>query len=277
MPEITAALVKSLREKTDLPMMDCKRALEENGGDVDKAIEYLQKKHRGKLETKADRETGEGRIGVFIGDGVAGIAEIRCETAQVAKSDPFIKLCNEIAAAVARQSESAPADAAVLGVKLPDGRSVKDAMGDVFGKVGENMRIARARRVPGLRFGSYVHHDGKTGVLVAVEGKPTTPDVLKDLCQHIAFSKPAGIRREDIPGEKVNEVREMARSVAREEGKPAQIVEKIAEGKVNAWFAERVLLEQEHVKVTKTKVGDVLKQGGITGVTAMVVMVVGGH
>lgn len=277
MPEITAALVKNLREKTDLPMMDCKRALEENGGDVDKAIEYLQKKHRGKLETKADRETGEGRIGVFIGDGVAGISEVRCETAQVAKSDPFIKLCNEIAAAVVRQSESAPADTAVLAVKLPDGRSVKDAMGDVFGKVGENMKIARARRVTGSCFGSYIHHDGKTGVLVAVEGKPTNPDVLKDLCQHIAFSKPAGIRREDIPGKQVEEVREMARAVAREEGKPAQIVDKIADGKVNAWFAERVLLEQEHVKVTKTKVGDVLKQGGITGVTAMVVMVVGGH
>jgi elongation factor Ts len=276
MPEITAGLVKSLREKTDLPMMDCKRALEEAGGNMDKAIENLKKQHRGKLETKADRETGEGRIGVLIGKGVAGIVEVRCETAQVAKSDPFIKLCNDVAAAVANQPDSSPSPETVLTTKLSDGHTVKDAMGDVFGKVGENMKITRARRITGSCFGSYVHHDGKTGVLVAVEGKPANPDVLKDLCQHIAFSKPAGIRREDIPAKQVEEVRELARAVARDEGKPAQIVDKIADGKVNAWFAERVLLEQEHVKVTKTKVGDVLKQNGVTGVTDMVVMVVGG-
>lgn len=276
MSDISAAMVKALRDKTGLSMMECKNALVEAGGNEEKAIENLKKKHRGKLDTRSDKEAGEGRIAVSIGDGKAGIVEIRCETAQVAKSDPFIELCNHIAAAVANQSESVPSPDAVMAAKLPDGRSVKDAMGDAYGQVRENIKIGRAQRLTGSCFGSYVHHDGKTGVLVAVDGKPASADVLKDLCQHIAFSKPAGIQREHIPAAQVDEVREMARNVAREEGKPEQIIEKIAEGKVNAWFAERVLLEQEHVKVTKTKVGDVLKQNGVTGVAEMVVMVVGG-
>lgn len=276
MPDVTAAMVKALREKTGLSMMECKGALVEAGGDEEKAIENLKKKHRGKLDTRSDKETGEGRIAVSIGSGAAGIVEVRCETAQVAKADPFIELCNDIAAAVEKQSESAPSPDAISAAKLADGRTVKDAMGDAYGKLNENIKIARARRLTGSCFGHYVHHDGKTGVLVAVAGTPANNDVLKDLCQHVAFSKPDGIRREDIPQKQVDEVREMAASVAREEGKPAQIVDKIADGKVNAWFAERVLLEQEHVKVPKTKVGDVLKQNGVTDVTEMVVMVVGG-
>jgi len=278
MPDITAAMVKALRDKTDLPMMDCKAALIEAHGDEAKAIELLQKKARGKLVTKADRETAEGRIAVYADEraGVAGIVELRCETNPVAQNQVFAELAARIAQAVADQPEPAPSPEKIVCLKGPDGSPVQDMMGDVFGKLRENMKIQRARRLTGSRFGSYIHHDGKTGVLVALEGQPTSPEVVKDLCMHVAFAKPLGINRQAISATEVEKVRQMAREVARSEGKPEQIVERIAEGKVNAWFAEQVLLEQEHVKHPKQKVGDVLKRGGISSVTDLAVFVVGG-
>jgi elongation factor Ts len=277
MPEITAAMVKALRDKTDLPMMDCKAALVEVGGDEAKAIELLQRKARGKLVTKADRETAEGRIGICIAGpaGAAGIVELRCETAAVAQNQVFAKLADDIARIVAGQPDATPSAERVLSSQGGAGRTVQDMIGDVFGKLGENMKIQRARKLKGSHFGSYLHHDSKTGVVVAYEGEPTSEDVVKDLCMHAAFTKPAGITREDIPRDQVEKVRALAVDLAREEGKPDKIIDKIADGKVNAWFSEKVLMEQEHVKVTKTRVRDVLKKGGITAVTDLAVFVVG--
>lgn len=278
MPEITASMVKALRDKTDLPMMDCKAALVEAAGNEARAIELLQRKARGKLATKADRETAEGRIGIHVDEpaGAAALVELRCETNPVAQNQLFADLADQIAKVVAAQPDATPSPPQVLACRSDDGRTVQEMIGDVFGRIRENMKVQRACRLTGARFGSYLHHDAKTGVVVAFEGTPADPQLVKDLCMHVAFAKPAGIRRQDIRPEDVEKVRELARELAREEGKPEQIVEKIAEGKVNAWFAERVLLEQEHVKVSKKKVGDVLKQGGITAVTGLAVFVVGG-
>ncbi len=277
MAEISAAQVMNLRRKTDLPMMDCKKALEETGGNEAAAIELLQKKARGKLETKADRETAEGVIGVWLSENrkSAGMVELRCETAQVAKTEVFIDLARTIARVVAGGSDARPAPDALLAEKTHHGKTVRDEIGDAFGKVGENMKITACRRLNGEFLAEYVHHDGKTGVVVAFNAMPEPDTVGRDLCQHIAAMKPLAVTRESLPADQMNKIRELARQEALDQGKPAQIVDKIADGKVNAWAAEKALLEQEHVKVPKTKVSDVLKQAGVTQVTDMSLMVLG--
>lgn len=269
MAEITAAMVRALRQKTDLPMMDCKRALEEAGGDEAKAIEILQRKARGKLETKADRETAEGRIGVFIDPqaGAGGIVEVRCETNPVAQTQVFADLCEAVARQVARQSEREPDPEALLAQPFVDdpSRTLKDAFGDVFGKVGENMRLARARRVAGPWLASYVHHDGKIGALVALSNAPSDERVGRELCMHIVFHRPQAITRDQISPDDVAKFRELARQVAIEEGKPEKIIDRIVTGKLEAWYAERVLLEQPHAvhQADKKTVAQILKEAGV--------------
>ena len=277
MAEISAAQVMTLRKKTDLPMMDCKKALLETGGDEVAAIELLQKKARGKLVTKADRETTEGVIGVYISEDrrTGGICEFRCETAQVAKTEVFAGLAATIARVVADQAEERPDPEGVLTMSTPDGKRVKDQIGDAFAKLGENMKLAACRRLTGEYLAEYVHHDGKTGVLLALSAVPNPDSVGRDLCQHIAAMKPLAIRTDDLPAEQVEKIRALAAEEARESGKPEQIIEKIVTGKVRAWCAEQALLEQEHVKVSKTKVKKVLQDAGVSEVTDMSLMVLG--
>jgi len=279
MAEITAADVKALREETGLPMMECKGALTEAGGDKGKAIEILALKHKGKMESRADRETGEGRIAVYIDESGTrgGIVELRCETAPVAKNEVFIDLAVGIARQVVEQEEASPAVDAILASRLPEGgdRSVSDAMTEVYGKLRETMKLASCRRVEGAYLTSYVHHDGKSGVLIALDAKPGDEAAGLDLCHHATFSRPMAITRDQISAEAIEKVRAQAREIALAEGKPEAIVDKIVEGKVNAYCAENSLMEQEHVKVSKTKVRDVLKAAGVSAVTDLVFMHVG--
>lgn len=279
MASISAAQVMGLRKKTDLPMMDCKAALTEANGDEAAALTILNKKFKGKFDTKADRETTEGTIGVFIdpGAGQAGIVELRCETAQVAKTELFVDLARTLAKLCASRSESDPYAATIMASKIPgdDSKTVNDYFGEVFGKLGENMVLARCRHLTGKFFAEYVHHNGKIGAVVALSSTPSPESTGRDLCQHVAFSKPLAISREGLPADKIEEVRAAARAAAIEQGKPEQIVDKIAEGKVGAWCSERCLLEQEHVKVTKTKVADVLKAAGVEHVTDLAVLELG--
>jgi len=277
MAEITAKLVKDLREKTDLPMMECKQALTENGGDVERAIEWLRKKHKGKLADRADRATGEGRIAICLNESrtVGGIIELQCETAPVAKNDMFIALADAFAQKVAAGSVAAPKPDDVRNDPEMDQKFT-----DVFGRLRESMKLANCRRVEGASLWSYVHHDGKSGVLLALDAVPKSDKpVGPDLCMHTLFTKPVAIDRSSVPPEQVEKVRAAAREAATAEGKPPQIVDKIAEGKVNAFFAERVLVEQLHVKTDdygKQKVADVLKSAGVNRVTDVVVMQVSG-
>ncbi|RME40129.1 MAG: translation elongation factor Ts, partial [Planctomycetota bacterium] len=270
-------MVKDLREKTGLPMMECKQALTESGGDIEAAIEWLRKKHKGKMSERADRQTGEGRIGVFIDDAkkIGGIVELQCETAPVAKNELFVNLANEIARIVAMGSEASPDPEAVR--KNPE---VDAKFTDVFGRLRESMNLRACRRVQGEYLACYVHHDGKSGVMLALDAEPKSDkNVAADLCMHTLFTQPIAIDRAGVPAEEIEKVRSLAIEVAKNEGKPEQIVQKIAEGKVNAFFAERVLLEQIHVKTDdygKTKIADVLKQAGVGTVTDMVIMKVGG-
>lgn len=281
MAEISAAQVRALREKTDLPMMECKAALIEANGDEQKAIELLQKKAKGKLETKAHRETAEGRIGTYISpDGKSGaLVELRCETPPVAKNELFAELSNQIAQQVAAGAEATPSAEDILAARWVGdaSKAVKDLMEGVFAKIKENMKLVRCRRTTGEHLVGYVHFDGSIGVMVALDKAPADPQVGKDLCMHIAFAKPLGIASKDVPADEIEKVRNMAAEVARSEGKPEKIIDKIVEGKVAAFFKDKVLLEQEHVKVPKTSVAQVLKNAGVNAVTAMVIMQVGGQ
>jgi elongation factor Ts len=276
MAEITAKAVKDLRERTDLPMMECKQALTECAGNMEEAIEWLRKKHKGKLADRSDRATGEGRIAVFINPArtVGGIIELQCETAPVAKNEMFVALATAFAKKVAEGSAASPDPE-----KLRNDKEMDAKFTDVFGRLRESMKLAQCRRIQGAYLASYVHHDGKSGILLALDAAPKSDkNIGADLCMHALFSKPLAVDRASVPAADVDKVRAQAKEVATAEGKPAQIVDKIAEGKVQAFFAERVLVEQLHVKTDdygKQKVGDVLKAAGVNKVTDLVIMKVG--
>ncbi len=257
---ISATAVKTLRDRTNAPMMDCKAALTEASGDMDKAIEILRKRNSSIQAKKGDRETAEGRIAVFIDPAkkVGGIIEMRCESAPVAKSEGFVQLANELAKQVALK-EPASVEA-LLAQTLADDpkKSVHERIGDVVGLVRENMKPARLARLTGL-LGSYTHHDGSVGVLLQVEGDTAEPQLLRDICMHITAKNPVSGRREDVAADVVEREIEIAKAQAAALGKPPNIAEKIAEGKMKTWFAENVLLEQPFVKDDSKTVGDLLK------------------
>lgn len=276
MAAVTPQAVKELRERTDLPMMECKQALSECSGDMAAAVEWLRKKHKGKMADRAGRATSEGRIAIYIDAAkkVGGIIELQCETAPVAKNESFLNLAHAFAKKVAEGSEKEPTPDVIRQDPALDQQFT-----EVFGKLRETMNLAKCRRVTGECLASYVHHDGKSGVLLAMNAVPKSDkNIGGDLCMHALFSMPAGVDRASVPADVVEKVRKDAIEAAKAEGKPEQIVAKIADGKVNAFYAERVLVEQLHVKVDdygKTKVGDVLKAAGVSAVTDMVIFKVG--
>jgi elongation factor Ts len=276
MSVVTASMVKDLRERTGLPMMECKQALTECDGDGDVAMEWLRKKHKGKMSERSGKETGEGRIGVYIDPDskVGAIIQLQCETAPVAKNELFIELADQIAAEVAGGSVPQPDSEAIRKIE-----SIDTKFTEVFGKLREAMNLHSCRKVEGAFLSSYVHHDGKSGVLLALDAKPSTDkNVAGDLCMHALFTRPLAIDRSGVPADQVEKVREEAIAGAKADGKPDQIVEKIAEGKVNAFFGQSVLLEQLHVKTDdygKAKIVDVLKESGVNTVTDLAIMKVG--
>jgi elongation factor Ts len=261
---ISAASVKTLRERTNQPMMDCKAALTEANGDMEKAVEILRKKSKDVQDKKVGRETAEGRIAAFIDSAknVGALVEVRCESAPVAKGDDFAKLSNDIAKQVALKAPTSIEE--LLKQPLVDDpkRTVSDRITDVVGLIRENMKPARMVRMTGL-LGSYIHHDYSVGVMVQVEGDKADPQLLRDVCMHITAKNPVAARREDISAESLEKEKEIAKSQAAATGKPANLVEKIAEGKMKTWFAENVLLEQPFVKDDSKTVGDLLKAAGL--------------
>jgi elongation factor Ts len=254
--QITAAMVKALRDKTGLPMMDCKKALTEAGGDEDKAIEWLRKAGLGRIQKMAARETAEGRIACHVDPRrqCAGIVELRCESAPVSGTEDFVNLAN-LAARQAAESEVADPQQ-LLEQPLADdpSRKLSDAMHDVFNRIRENMKLARAARLTG-HVGQYVHHNAQVGVLV--EMSEECPDQLKaDVCMHIAALKPGALRREQVDPAEVERERQAVAEEAK--GKPENIVEKIVTGKLNRWYSEFVLLEQPFAKDDKKSVARML-------------------
>ena len=265
MAEITAEAVKKLRDRTGIQMMKCKAALQKADGDMEKAIEILRKENVGAVAKLAEREAGEGRIGVYIDPvkQVGALVELRCETAPVAKSEMFVKLANDLAKQVALQ-EATTSEALLAQPYVDDPKkTVNDRLAEVAGLMRENMKPVRMARLAGGPVGSYVHHDGSVGVLVLVEGAKGDVQLLRDVAMHITAKNPAAALREHVPQATVDKEMEIARAQAAATGKPANIVEKIAEGKMKTWYAENVLAEQPFVKDDSKTVGDLLKAAGL--------------
>jgi elongation factor Ts len=260
MAEITAAMVKELREKTDAPMMECKKALTEAQGDLAKAEEILRVKLGNKANKAAARVTAEGVVGVHLSaDGKVGaMVELNCETDFVAKNDDFLSFARELAGLVASQ---APADVDALSALTHDGQSIEERRKALIGKIGENMTIRRFVRVAaGGKVSSYVHGGSKIGVIVDVEGGDDT--LAKDLAMQIAASKPKALDSTGVPADFIEKERSIAAQKAAESGKPAEIVAKMVEGSVQKALKEVTLLGQPFVKDDKQTIEQLLKARG---------------
>jgi elongation factor Ts len=266
MSEISAAAVMKLRNLTGAQMMACKQALIAAGGDMDKAVEELRKKFKDVVGKTAGRETAEGRVGVFIDRAkqIGAILELRCETAPVAKNEMFVKLAADLAKQIALHEPATPEALLAQPYHADATRTVADRVSEVVGLMRENVQAARFARMKGL-LGEYIHHDGGTGVLLHVEGATAEPQLLREVCMHIAAKNPVAALREHIPAAQIAKETEIAKAQAAEtgKGKPPQILERIAEGKMKTWFADNVLAEQPFVKDDSKTVGDLLKAHGL--------------
>jgi elongation factor Ts len=273
MAEVTAGMVKELREKTDAPMMECKKALAEADGNMSRAEEILRVKLGNKAAKVSTRIAAEGIVAIDVGASgkVGSIVEVNCETDFVAKNDEFQAFARSLAALVTAR---APADVAALSAQpLGGATSVEAARTALVGKIGENISIRRFAHVAATgRILSYVHGGSKIGVLIDLTGGD---DVLgKDLAMHIAASKPKSVRADGVSAEDIERERSIARQKAAESGKPADIQAKMTEGAVQKYLKEVTLLGQPFVKDDKLSVEQLLKQKGAT-VNAFVLFVVG--
>lgn len=252
MADISAKEVMALRNKTGLSMMECKKALVETGGDVAAAEEALRKKMKGKMDTRTDRVAGEGRVAIAIEGGKASIVELRAETDFTAKNEAF----GNAADAVAKLAVSEPAG------EIATNDAMTKVVDELRISTGENVSVARAETLEGGTFGTYVHHDGKTAVLVQCEGDVPN-DVMRDICMHItaAVPRPEGVTRDDVPAEVIEKEKRLAKEMAMEQGKPEEIAEKIVEGKVNKLYEDLALVEQAFVKDPNVKIKELLPAG----------------
>ncbi len=274
MAEITASMVKELREKTDAPMMECKKALTEAAGDMAKAEEILRVKLGNKATKAATRVAAEGIVGLYLsGDGkLASLVEVNCETDFVAKNDDFLALAKNLAELVATKN---PADVAALSALEINGATVEATRTALIGKIGENMSIRRFVRMPAQgKIASYVHGGAKIGVLVDVSGGDD--QLAKDLAMHIAASKPKSLDASGVSAELLDTERRIAIEKAREAGKPEAMLEKIAEGTVQKYLKDVTLLGQIFVKAEdgKQTIEQLLKAKGAK-VNAFTLYIVG--
>ncbi len=274
---VTAKDVQVLRQRTGAGMMDCKKALEETGGDVEKAVEYLRKKGIAKAEKRADRAASEGAIVALVSDDArtAAIVEVNSETDFVARNEEFRGLAQDVATQVF-------GDAAFDGVVTvaqegelmkqawhkDAGKTVADAVKEASGKTGENVVLRRYARLKtdGV-IGSYVHHNGRVAVLVDVTGGsgPAVVELARSVAQHIAAGVPKvplGITREQIPTELVDRERRIYEEQARNSGKPETILGKIVDGQVNKFYEDNTLLDQKWVRDESKSIRQLVTEAG---------------
>ncbi|MBK6857376.1 MAG: translation elongation factor Ts [Microthrixaceae bacterium] len=254
MSEFTAKDVQALRQATGAGMMDAKKALQENGGDREAATKWLREKGLAKAGAREDRDNSQGTVAVSTLDGVAAIAELKCETDFVAKSDQFSTLVQEIATIVAIDGEEAAAKKA-------------DAIDDLKVVLKENIELGRVVRIAaseGAVVDTYVHRQDGRGVLaVAVELQGGSDELAHDIAVHIAFAKPGFLNRDEVPAEEVAKERETLVDITKAEGKPEAAWDKIVDGRLTGWFKERVLLEQNYVKDEKQTITQLLGDASI--------------
>jgi elongation factor Ts len=246
MAEITAVMVRELRDKTDAPMMECKKALVEAGGDFSRAEELLRVRLGNKASKASTRTAAEGIVAVYVApDARTGaIAEVNCETDFVAKTEDFLNFTASLAELAANKN---PTDLAALGALTLDGATVEDTRKTLVGRIGENMSIRRFARIEARgRLSQYVHGGAKIGVLIDYSGGDE--QLGRDLAMHVAASKPIGLSKDDIPAELVKKERDIAAAKAAESGKPADIAGKIVDGSVQKFLKEVTLLGQIFIK-----------------------------
>ncbi len=263
MAEITAAAVRTLRERTGLPMMDCKKALQETGGDTDKAVELLRKAGAKMMEKRAGRATIAGRIAVYLAaDGHVGtMVDLRCESAPVANNEHFVQLANDLALQLAAGPGAASPEA-LLAQPSPSkaAPTLKQQFDDLNNRIREVFKVERIVRIDG-RCGGYAHHNGAAGVLLQFEGG--TIELAKDICMHVAAMRPTVVYKEELDPAVVAKEREILAAAARQEGKPEKIIEKMVEGRLHNFYAECCLAEQPFVKDDKKTVGQVAQEAGM--------------
>ena len=262
MAEITAAMVKELRDETQLPMMECKRALVESGGDKEAAKKKLREAGKKVMGKRQDRSTEEGRIGIFasIASGVGAMVELQCESAPVATNDEFVQLVKDLAQQLAEGPGAASPDE-LWSQPSPSrsGSTLEEQKDELQNKIREVFRLARICRVDGPS-GGYVHHDGKTAALLQVEGGDD--GLAKDLSMHIVAMKPSATTKEELDPALVEKERGILMQAAKKEGKPDNIIEKMVDGRMRNFYAEHVLTEQPFVRDDKQSVGKVAAAGG---------------
>ena len=260
MSNISAQLVKELRERSGAGMMECKKALVENNGDIDAAMEWLRKSGLAKADKKASRIAAEGRIVAAQGAGKAVLVEINCETDFVAKDASFLKFTDTVAD-VALNSGAADIDT-LKAAAYPGAASVEEAAKALIATIGEKIDVRRMARVEsdGV-IGSYIH-GGRIGVLVALKGG--SEELAKGIAMHVAAMNPAHIKPEDVPAEFIAKEKEIALSLMsdKEKAKPAEILEKIISGKIHKIVSEVTLLGQPYVLDTNVTVAEALKKEG---------------
>jgi len=262
MPEISAADVKALRQRTGLPMMDCKKALHDSQGDIDKAVDLLRKAGAKLMEKRAGRATISGRIAVYLApDANAGaMVDLRCESAPVASNEHFVQLANDLARQLAT-GPGANSPEALLAQPSPGQKTtLRQQFDELNNRIREVFKVERIVRIDG-HCGGYAHHNGAAGVLLEFEGG--NAELAKDVCMHVAAMRPAVLYKEELDPAVVAKEREILAEAARKEGKPENIIAKMVEGRLRNFYAECCLAEQPFVKDDKKTVGQVAKEAGM--------------
>lgn len=263
---ISAQTVKDLRDRTGAGMMDCKKALAESGGNLEAAVTYLREKGLAGASKKAGRVTAEGLVDCFATSDAtaAAIVELNCETDFVAKNDQFRRLLSDVGAAVLAQPGSAEGTGDDIGgLKLSGGGSIEDAVKAAIASIGENLSLRRFLRLRSTNgaIGSYVHAGGKIGVLVSVTGATSSDDeLLRSLAMQVAAAFPRFVRRDEVDASEIAKEREIFRGQAAQSGKPAQVIEKIVDGKIEKFYRDVCLMEQEYVRDPQLTIDKLLAQ-----------------
>ncbi|MGI9274254.1 MAG: translation elongation factor Ts [Endozoicomonas sp.] len=252
MAAISAALVKELRERTGLGMMECKRALKASDGDIEKAIEELRKSGQAKAAKKAGRTAAEGVVMNKVGAGFGVMLEVNSETDFVARDENFLGYVQKVLDVAFERKES-NVEALMAG-------ELEEARLALVQKIGENVSVRRIQIVEGGVIGSYVHGNQRISVLVAQEGGEE--ELARDIAMHVAAVNPQVVNKEDMPAELVEKEKEIFKAQAEQSGKPAEIIEKMIGGRINKFLAESSLVEQPFVKDPDVKVGALVKKAG---------------
>ncbi|WP_347344435.1 translation elongation factor Ts [Microbacterium sp.] len=264
MANFTIADIKALREQLGTGMVDTKKALEEADGDVEKAVEILRLKGAKGNAKRADRSTSEGLVIAREQDGAVTLVELACETDFVAKNDRFLALADKVADAVA----AAGADSVEAALAADaDGQTVEQLISDEAAIIGEKVELRRVRTLRGDAFEVYLHKTSKdlppqVGVVLAYSGADA--DTARAIAQHISFANPSYLTRDDVPEADVEKERQIVTEISRNEGKPEAALPKIVEGRVNAFFKQVALLDQDYARDNKQSVAQVAKNAGIT-------------